>query len=274
VLFYQGQWQFVLHPVTSTSAQPPVAAASAEFVRFAPNESAVPQLTGWWIPAAPGATHAQATILYLPSGDESVAASSTLLTALHGIGINVFAFDYRGYGQSIPTHPSQRNMTQDSESAWRYLHAFRDIADDKIVPYGVGVGTSLATHLAVSHPASLGVILESPRADLLETVRHDRRVRILPVRLLFHDDFPLAATLSILHTSKLLLSVGEAPPVFQEAADPKITVEFRPALGPFYTQSAFSEAVSRFLDQSLPPPPPPRLVLTPRTTPAPPRSAK
>jgi pimeloyl-ACP methyl ester carboxylesterase len=165
-------------------------------------------------------------------------------------------------------------MTQDAESAWRYLHAFRDVADQNIILYGVGVGASLATHLAVSHPGSLGVILESPQADLLETVRHDRRVRILPVGLLFHDDFPLAGTLSILHTSKLLLSVGAAPSVFQEAADPKITVEFQPDLGPFYTQPSFSQAVSRFLDQSLPPPPPPRLVLTPRTTAAPPRLAK
>ncbi|HSY35508.1 MAG TPA: hypothetical protein VK814_07140, partial [Acidobacteriaceae bacterium] len=54
LLFYQGQWQLVLHP-TRTSANPAsIAGIPYEFIRFGPDESATPQLTGWWIPAAPG----------------------------------------------------------------------------------------------------------------------------------------------------------------------------------------------------------------------------
>ena len=42
LLFYQGQWQLVLHPSRDTSIHPPVvdSPTKAELVRFAPDESA------------------------------------------------------------------------------------------------------------------------------------------------------------------------------------------------------------------------------------------
>src|SRR4030081_3418078 len=46
LLFYQGQWQLVLHPSRDTSIQPLAVnpPAKAELVRFAPDESATPPL--------------------------------------------------------------------------------------------------------------------------------------------------------------------------------------------------------------------------------------
>src|SRR5258708_25482464 len=70
LLFYVGQWQIVLHPQRPGASPPPVANAAVEFVRFAPDDSAIPQLTGWWIPAPPSAPSArpypQSTLLHLP----------------------------------------------------------------------------------------------------------------------------------------------------------------------------------------------------------------
>ena len=251
LLFYQGQWQLVLHP--QHQAEAPGTAS----IHFAPDESATPQLTGRWIPATPGARYANNTILFLPSGDGSLSDFNPTLDKLHNLGINVFAFDYRGYGYSAETHPNQLRMTQDAESAWTYLTTSRSIPAHQIIPYGVGVGASLATHLAASHSDIPAFILESPKGDLLDTVRHDPHASLMPVRLLFHESFPLAEPLASLHTPKLLLSKADAAPAFRTASDPKLTVEFDSP-----SDATYAQALTRFLDQYIAPPVP-QLVPTP-----------
>jgi pimeloyl-ACP methyl ester carboxylesterase len=262
LLFYQGQWQLILHPKRPTTSRPPVVDSQnkeAELVHFAPDESAVPQLIGWWIPAPPGSRYSQTTILLLPSGDGSLADDSALLTALHSLGINIFAFDYRGYGQSAASHPNQLRMTQDADSAWQYLNISRHIPAEQIVLYGTGVGASLATHLAASHADSPALILDAPHGDLLNAALHDPRSKLVPVRLLFHERFPLAEPLSTLHTPKLLLSrTASRDEAFRTAADPKRTVELAAP-----SQALYQQSLTRFLDEYVTPAPIPQLVPSP-----------
>jgi uncharacterized protein len=244
-LFYQGQWQIILHPARTVAGPPSISGAPYDLIRFGPDESATPQLTGWWIPSPPGSRYADTTLLFLPGSDGSLADCIPTLSSLHNLGINVFAFDYRGYGQSAATHPNQQNMTHDADAAWKYLNTSRAIAESKIIPYGIGTGASLATHLALTHLAVSALILDSPRADLLEVALHDPRSRLLPVHLLFHERFPLAEPLASLHTPKLLISRTASPDqAFRTAADPKLMVELAVPSEELYTQS-----LTRFLDQ-------------------------
>jgi uncharacterized protein len=259
LLFYQGQWQLVLHPTRTSSAPASIAGIPYELIHFGLDESATPQLTGWWIPSAPGARYAHTTILFLPGSEGSLADSIPTLASLHNIGLNVFAFDYRGYGQSAPTRPSQLNMTNDADSAWRYLTISRAISAQQIIPYGTGVGAALATQLVVDYNTIPTVILDAPRVDLLEIAQRDPRSRLIPVSLLFHERFPLAAPLSILKTPKLLISRTTSPDEsFLHAADPKLTVELLSL-----SETLYSQTLTRFLDQYLPPIPVPQLVPTP-----------
>ncbi|MCU1324038.1 MAG: hypothetical protein JWM43_3687 [Acidobacteriaceae bacterium] len=264
LLFYIGQWQIVLHPKRTSDHPAALSGTPVQFLSFAPDESAVPQLTAWSIPATPGGRYPDTTLLYLPAGDGSLADAIPTLTALHDLGINVFAIDYRGYGQSAnTTHPGQKILAEDAELAWQYLHATRSLSEKQILPYGAGVGASLAAHLSATHPQTAAVILDSPHGDLLQTVLHDDRTKLLPARLLFHERFPLTAPLSTLHTPKLLLSGSTLPPAFQSAADPRITVELNAVPGSLSTQPGFAASIKRFLDQYLPPTPPPQLILNP-----------
>jgi pimeloyl-ACP methyl ester carboxylesterase len=245
LLFYQGQWQLVLHPTRTSASPASIAGTPYELTHFGPDESATPQLTGWWIPATPGSRYAPITILFLPDGNGSLANSIPILASLHNLGLNVFAFDYRGYGQSAPARPSQQSMTQDADSAWQYLTATRAISAQRIVPYGTGAGTSLATRLATNHNTIPALILDTPRADLLDVAIRDPRARLLPVRLLFHERFPLAEPLSTLRTPKLLISRTTAPDqTFLHASDPRYTVELASPSPLLYNQS-----LTRFLDQ-------------------------
>jgi len=245
LLFYQGQWQLVLHPTRTSASPTSIAGVPYELIRFAPDESATPQLTGWWIPAVPGSRYAHITILFLPDGNGSLTNSIPTLASLHNLGLNVFAFDYRGYGQSAPARPSQQSMTQDADSAWQYLTATRGLSAQHIVPYGSGVGASLATRLATNHNDIPALILDTPRADLLDVAIRDPRATLLPVRLLFHERFPLAEPLSTLRTPKLLLSRTTSPDqTFLHASDPRFTVELASPSTALYNQS-----LTRFLDQ-------------------------
>jgi pimeloyl-ACP methyl ester carboxylesterase len=258
LLFYQGQWQLVLHPTRTTASPQSIAGIPYDLIHFGPDESAVPQLTGWWIPSAPGGRHANTTVLFLPGSDGSLADCIPTLASLHNLGINVFAFDYRGYGQSAPTRPNQQNMAHDAESAWRYLNLSRAIPAQQIVLYGTGVGTSLATQLAANH-ASPALILDSPHADLLDAALRDPRSNLIPVRLLFHERFPLAEPLSTLQTPKLLLSRTASPAkAFRTAADPKRTVELAAP-----SEALYQLSLGRFLDEYVAPAPIPQLVPSP-----------
>jgi uncharacterized protein len=270
LLFYIGQWQLVLHPKRAATHPAALSGTPIQFLSFAPDDSAVPQLTGWFIPASPGSRYSSTTLLYLPSGDGSLADAAPVLTALHDLGVNIFAIDYRGYGQSATTHPSQKVLFEDAESAWQYLHTARFFSDKQIVPYGVGVGASLAAYLATMHPGIPALILDSPYADLLDAALQDDRTKLVPARLLFHELFPLAAPLGALHTPKLLLSGTRPTPAFRHAQEPRMTVEFNAAPGTFSAQPTYAPSITRFLDQYLPPAPPPQLILSP-STPAPTR---
>jgi pimeloyl-ACP methyl ester carboxylesterase len=250
LLFYVGQWQLVLHPTQSTKPLS-ITGSAAELVRFAPNESAIPQLTGWWIPVSAGAKYSTTTLLYLPSGDGSLVDASSALATLHSLGINVFAIDYRGYGQSAPNRPNQINMTADANSAWQYLRTSRGLAESQIVPYGVGIGASLAAQIATQHGGVAALILESPRGDTLTTLVHDPRTDFLPAKLLFHENFPLTAPLAALRTPKLFLSSGRQAGTFPTASDPKITVALDGPAGKLETQPGFISSIGRFLDQYL-----------------------
>jgi len=258
LLVYQGQWQLVLHPDTTH----PVAPASLPVtpILFGAAESGQPRLAGWWIPVDPLARHARYTVLLLHDGSGNLAANVPTLEALHAAGLNVFAFDYRGFGASTPPHPNQQHMTQDADDALNYLSDTRHLNLNTVVPYGVGLGASLAAHLAEEHPQLPALILESPQPDVLAEVQHDSRVGMVPLAWFFHERFELMPALGMLRTPKLILTSGPSPvqPVpdthaidalAHAAGSPSMTVHLtRPVNG-----AAYRESLDRFLDEYMHP---------------------
>ena len=76
------------------------------------------------------------------------------------LGVNVFIFDYRGYGQSEGS-PSEEGMYLDSQAALDYIRSRRDLNADKIVLFGRSLGGAMAVEMA-SRSSVCGLILESP----------------------------------------------------------------------------------------------------------------
>jgi uncharacterized protein len=207
VLFSKGQWQLVLHPSRTVATTPATLNLPYTEVHFGVDETGLPQLTGWWIPAGPSdeATTTQHTALILHGADGSVADALPSAQLLHAQHLNVLLFDYRGYGQSLGQHPTQSSMQADAADALTYLTATRSISPSSIVIYGTGIGASLAVHLCAQNPNIPALILQSPDGDLTDRAARDPRSKIVPFRLLFNQTFPLAVPLQTLPTPKLIL---------------------------------------------------------------------
>ena len=255
LLFYQGSWQLIFHPVSAVATTPASVGLPFEDIHFFATETGQPQLNGWWIPAAPDARYSRSTILYLHGATGSLSNTLPDLQALHALGINVFAFDYRGYGKSIFLHPSEQTVYEDADAALFYLTNTRALNPASIVLYGQGLGATIAAETAVRHPQPPALILENPAPTALEQIAADRRTSMLPVRLLFSDRFDLAPKLQSLKTPKLLIERPPSPVdptlsprmqhLFQQAASPKTFAEI-PA-NPESTK--YTETLHRFLDE-------------------------
>src|SRR5581483_11661562 len=243
LLWYQGQWQLVLHPSRTVVKSPASAGIKFTELHFAVDATGQPQLDGWYIPAD---VSSAPTALMLHSGDGSDSDALPGALLLHNARLNVLLFDYRGYGKSTGLHPKQASMQQDAESAFTYLTATQHIPPQNIIIYGHGIGASLAVNLAAQHRDISAIILDAPDGDLTDRVARDPHSSLVPARLLFHEQFPLAAPLHTLTTPKLLISYDnrQPPPPLATAADPKITVELSSSEDP-----ALIPVIERFVDQ-------------------------
>jgi len=199
LLFWQGSWQLLYHPASAVRSTPASVGLIFDAVEFGAAEEGIPRLKGWWIPAAPGLSgtrpaRGRLTVLLLHGQDGNLADTTGTLARLHAIGVNVLAFDYRGYGQSQPARPSETHWRQDAESALDYLTATRHIGASTIVLDGQNLGANLALEVAAAHPELAGAILESPLASPLDTIFADPRARLVPARLLVRDRYDLTAS--------------------------------------------------------------------------------
>ena len=221
LLFWQGQWQLVFKPSRTITATPSSVGLKYDEIRFDSTETGILQLDGWWIPADRAA--AAGTLILLHDGSGSLSDTVPQLQALHKLGLNIFAFDYRGFGKSVNIHPSQASTYEDADAAWRYLTDTRHLSPSAIVLDGVGLGAAIAAETARRHPQAAALILEDPKPPILDSLQFDARTRLMPIRLLFHDRFDPTKTLASLRTPKLMLySAHDASGLYYEqAAEPK-----------------------------------------------------
>ena len=271
-LVYQGEWQLVLHPSHAVDKTPASVGLAFEQLRFDAAETGQPRLTGWWIPAQapappsatlqfqPAAKYAAYTILYLHDGSGSLSNAVPALARLHAAGLNIFAIDYRGFGASdASAHPTEARMAEDTAATLEYLTTLRHIAPQTIIPYGTGLGASLAANLARAHPVLPAVILDNPVPDPTAIALAAQPSHVIPVRLLFHERFNIAKPLSTLTTPKLLIAGGanstNAPgdiralqTLYIKAASPSLAVTLKPT----NDATAYQTTLSRFLDEYLP----------------------
>jgi uncharacterized protein len=248
LLFWQGSWQLLYHPNARVAHTPAEAGLSFDDIAFAVTESGQPLLTGWWIPANPATPQGRFTVLYLHGGDGNLGDTVAALTALHTAGVDVFAYDPRGYGQSVFTHPSEASLREDAESALAYLTGARHVAPSSIVLCGQGLGADLALETAAAHPELAGVIVRDPIPDAANAIFADARAHFIPARLFIRDRYDLNVPLASLRIPSLWLVSDSAnrgsPQAVQQLAAARNLVRLPSgATG----EQQFSDSVARWI---------------------------
>ncbi len=178
------------------------------------------RLHGWWIPSPPIQEHyavipdEPANVLTTPKvmlyfcgvgrnmGDYNYLAR---VAAFHQLGFSVFVFDYRGYGQSKGSFPTERQVYEDSQAAWSYLHESRQVPSKQILLYGESLGGAIALDLAVKHPEASGLIMQSSFTSMADVSQQRGLSRFFPVPWLLTERFDSLSKLRSLHIPVLFL---------------------------------------------------------------------
>ncbi len=234
LLFWQGSWQLLYHPTTAIARTPASVGFAFDSVQFAATETGELQFQGWWIPATPSASPAplnsstRYTVLYLHDKDGDLADTVDALARLHAAGVNVFAFDYRGYGQSQFARPSETRWQEDAAWALQYLEGTRHTAPASIILAGAGLGGNLALEVAAQHPELAGLILDSPLQAPLKAVFEDGRAHMVPAHLLVRDRYDLNAPALALRIPSLWI-VSLQPEAYSNVSAPKTLAQSVPS---------------------------------------------
>jgi len=121
-----------------------------------PSPSAL--LHGWWLPSNDPDAPA---ILYLHGNDVNLGSNIEHIARLNRLGFAVLAVDYRGFGKSGQSFPSEAQVYEDAEAAWMYLVRERRVDSKRAFIYGHSLGGAVAIELGLRHPEAAGVISES-----------------------------------------------------------------------------------------------------------------
>ncbi len=114
-------------------------------------------LNGWLV----GGRNESPTLLFCHGNAGNISHRVLHVRLFSGRGLNVFIFDYRGYGHS-QGEVSEDGLYRDASAAYLYLRSRKDLDPEKIFPFGESMGGAVAIHLACKHHPPLVIVQSVP----------------------------------------------------------------------------------------------------------------
>lgn len=152
-LAYLLQSRFVYFPSRSLVADPSDVGLAFENIKLETADGI--WLHGWFVPH----DKARGVILFCHGNTGNISHRLESIEVFHRLGLEVFIFDYRGYGQS-QGRPTERGTYEDVRAAWKYLTRERNLLPARIILFGRSIGGAIASNLAREHMPG-AIILES-----------------------------------------------------------------------------------------------------------------
>jgi len=162
-LLYVQQPAMIFFPSSTLSSTPADWGLAHQDVDFAAVDG-VP-LHGWYIPRQ----GARRVVLFLHGNAGNISHRGDSVAVFHDLDLDVFIFDYRGYGRS-GGKPSERGLYDDARAAWRYLTEEKGIVARNIVIFGRSLGGVVAAKLASEVKPGV-VIIESAFSSARDMAR-------------------------------------------------------------------------------------------------------
>lgn len=162
----QRRWIFQagLRPVAESAHE--VTELQDRWIEYeSPEAGATVRLHAHWLaPARPDAP----VMLYLHGARWDLRGSVQRMQRLHALGFGVLGIDYRGFGKSTPTLPSESLVVEDALAAWRWLA--REHGHVPRYLYGHSLGGAIAVQLASQVDDLAGLIVESTFTSIPELI--------------------------------------------------------------------------------------------------------
>jgi len=247
VFLFFFQSHLIYYPRAELVATPKAINLSYEAVFFETEDGV--KLSGWFIPVK----RPRGVVLFCHGNAGNVSHRLDSIQVFNRLGLSVFIFDYRGYGQS-EGKPSEKGTYLDAEAARRYLIQERQVSSSEIIFFGRSLGGSIAAHLAKDYPPK-ALILESTFTsirDMAATI-----YPFLPISLLVRFQY---TTIDYLQKVKCPLLVIHSPDddlipfcqgrrLFQAAGEPKEFLEISGGHNEGFIQSAerYEEGLNAFI---------------------------
>jgi len=131
----------IFHPTKEVGMTPLDLGIAFEDVYFETSDHL--RLNGWFIKKP----SARWTLLWFHGNAGNISHRLDKLSLFNLLNLNIFIFDYRGYGKS-DGYPTEKGIYLDAQAAYDYLAGRFDIDKNKIIAYGDSLGGVTAIDLA------------------------------------------------------------------------------------------------------------------------------
>lgn len=111
-------------------------------------------ISGWHFDNFPG----KKTVLFCHGNSGNVSHRKYIIDICHKFKLNLFVFDYRGYGRS-DSFPHKLFLREDGDIAYDYLYKYCGISDEEIVVWGESLGGITASWIASRHKCAALILI-------------------------------------------------------------------------------------------------------------------
>ena len=161
--------QYFYYPTADVYSTPREYDLTFDAVEFPSKDGT--RLTGWFIPAV---GKAKGTIIHCHGNAENMTSHWQFAKFLPGRGLNLFVFDYRGYGKS-DGRPTRRGTVDDAQAAVDYVCSRSGVDADRVGIFGQSLGGSIATVVAARDKRIKGAVIDSAFSSYQGEAAHQLR---------------------------------------------------------------------------------------------------
>ena len=158
------EWKNLYYPAGFLESSPSAVGLPFENITFVTEDGRT--LHGWWIPHET----ARGTIIHCHGNAGNIGDRVWIAADLNRLGVNVFLFDYRGYGLSRGL-PTEKGTYLDARAAYEVVRAkYGDAENPPVIVHGQSLGGAVAIQLALDKPVR-GLIVESSFSSVPDMAR-------------------------------------------------------------------------------------------------------
>lgn len=225
VILYYMQPAFLYSPVREIPYTPEEIGLEYEEVTFRTADRL--RLSGWYVPAE----GAELTLLFCHGNGGNMMHRLDSISIFHSLGLNVFIFDYRGYGNS-EGKCSEEGTYFDVRGAYRWLKKKKKTSPKDIILFGRSLGGSIATYLATKVKVR-ALVIESTFTSYVDIGK--KFYPYMPVRWFARFNYPtkeyirkVRCPVMVIHSrSDEVVPFEFGLELYEEAGEPKEFVEIQ-----------------------------------------------